>query len=454
MSKAIGGQITLKLILKLIWIGLLIEIIILAIIKPYVTDFVIVSTMAVSLHALYTMALLIAFKNKYYVIFFGAFFARLAVMLWDLYAKHIFVLPNTGHDAVAFYGSALAISQNLDLLNVSIRGEYFAKYNGLLFHWIGPQQMFGHYINVLIGLSVVFIIYEILMMLELKPRVVKLVVLLSAFFPASVLMSAIFLREIVITFFVVCSLYFFIRWFKTGLTIEMLLALAMLYLASIFHSGVIGIFIGYTLIFMFYNQSDKAFRYSSKTIFVLLFLAFIVFFTVTQFNELFLGHFIGRDDEFRDVYSVTDISDRSRVGGSVYLESIFIDGPIDFIIYGPIKAFYFLTAPLPMDWRGSRDIFTFLSDSVLYLGTIYYLIKNIHNLKDKKVLIIGLVLMLISVSLIFGIGTYNAGTAMRHRQKIVPIFLILLALVMDSKQPIAEKVQDWRQSRKALKNGA
>ncbi len=444
----------MKLILKLIWIGLLIEIIILAMIKPYVTDFVIVSTMAVSLHALYTMAILIAFKNKYYIIFFGAFLARISVMLWDIYARHIYLIPNAGHDAGAFYGSALAISQNLDLLNVSIRGEYFAKYNGLLFHWIGPQQMFGHYINVLIGLSVVFIVYEILVILDLKPGVIKLIVLIAAFFPASIIMSAIFLREIVVTFFVVCSLYFFIKWFKNSSYFDMLLSLVMLGLASIFHSGVTGIFFGYALMFMFYKQGENVFRYNSRTVYVFLFLSLIVFFVVTEFSDLFLDKFIESEDEFRDIYAVADISERRRVGESVYLTDIAIDNYLDFIIYGPIKAFFFLTAPLPMNWRGFTDLFTFFLDSTLYLGTIAYFIKKRNNLKDKKVLVIGLVLMLISVSLIFGIGTFNAGTAMRHRHKIAPIFLILLALIMDNKQSITEKVQYWRQNRNALKSGA
>ena len=383
------------------------------------------------------MAILIAFKNKYYIIFFGAFLARLAVMLWDLYAKHIFILPNTGHDAVAFYGSALAIAQNLDLLNESIRGEYFAKYNGLLFHWIGPQQMFGHYINVLLGLSVVFIIYEMMMMLELKPRVVKLVVFLAAFFPASVLMSALFLREIVVAFFVVCSLYFFVRWFKAGLNIDIFLTLSMLGLASIFHSGVIGIFIGYAFIFLFYIRGMNKYGFNSKTIYVFLLLTIVVFLVAIPFNYLFLSQFLGSDDEIADIYETAE----RRRGGSVYLTDMTIDNPFQLIIYSPIRAIYFLTAPLPMDWRNFTDMFTFLSDSVLYLGTIIYFIMNRRNLKDKKVLITGLVLALTSVSLIFGIGVYNAGTAMRHRQKIVPIFLILLALIMDSKHSLANIIQ-------------
>ena len=443
----------MKFILKLIWIGLLVEIIILSIIRPYVIDFELVSYIAVSMHIIYTMAILIALNNNYNVIFLGAFLARITVMLWDIFARHIYLIPNAGHDAGAFYSIALSISENNDLLNETIRGGFFTKYNGLLFYWIGPQQMFGHYINVLIGLSVVFIIYEILIMLDLKQRVTKFTILISAFFPASIIMSAIFIREIVITFFVVCSLYFFIKWFKNSSYFDMLLSLVMLGLASIFHSGVVGIFFGYALMFMFYKQEVNVFRYNPRTIYVFLLLSLIVFFVVTEFSSLFLDKFLDPEAEFRDVYAVADISERRRVGESVYLTDVVINNYVDFIIYGPIKAFFFLTAPLPMNWRGFTDVFTFFLDSTLYLGTIAYFIKHRNNLKDKKILAFGLIIMLISVALIFGIGTFNAGTAMRHRHKIVPIFLIVLALMMDSKQSIPEKVQGWRKNRKASISG-
>lgn len=432
----VGGYNNLKLIFKLIWIGLLIEIIILALIKPYVTDFIFLSTMAVSLHVIYTMALLIALKSNYYVIFFGAFLARVSIMLWDLYANHIFRLPNTGHDAIAFYQNALILSEDLTLLSEPIRGGDFTKFHGLLIHWIGPQQMLGHYINVLLGLTVVFIIYEILILLELRPKIIKIVTAIAAFFPASILMSAIFLREIVITFFVVYSLFYFIKWFKTDSKLYMVISLIMLGLSSIFHSGVVGIFFGYAFVFMFYNHYKNAYLFHRKTVLIFIFLALIVFLVVTQFNDLFLGKFTDADDEFRDIYTVAD----ARRGGSVYLTNLTIDNPFQLIFYGPIRAFYFLTAPLPMYWRGLTDIFTFMSDSSLYMGTMIYFIKNRHNLKDKKVLAIGLILIIACVSLVFGIGTYNAGTAMRHRQKFVPIFLILFALIMDSKHSISNKV--------------
>jgi len=39
--------------------------------------------------------------------------------------------------------------------------------------------------------------------------------------------------------------------------------------------------------------------------------------------------------------------------------------------------------------------------------------------------------MIASAALIFGIGVGNAGTAMRHRQKLIPLFLVTLAVIVN-----------------------
>lgn len=80
------------------------------------------------------------------------------------------------------------------------------------------------------------------------------------------------------------------------------------------------------------------------------------------------------------------------------------------------------------------DIFTFMTDSMLYLMTIVYTVKNRKLFGDKKVLIVCLIWMLVGAGLIFGIGVSNAGTAVRHRQKLMAIFLVLLGVVLDEKK--------------------
>jgi len=430
--------------LKLIWLGLLFEIFLLILIKPFTVDFEFVSILAVSVHIFFTMVVLFVQKSKFKLIFSAAFFGRIMFMLWDLNARQIFQLPNSGGDSVGFYNSAILVSENISLLNENIYGAMYSKMIGLLFYWIGPLQMFAYYINVLLGLSVVLVIYKILNMLEVNYKITKLILLLVAFFPNSMVMSAIFLREIIITFFVTYSLYYFIKWFKKGFKINMVLSILTLGIASLFHSGVVGIFLGYAFVFLFYIKEKNKYQFNVKSVMVFLGLVSFSFLVYTQFSAIFLAKF-GNVESMNDIYSRANMS----LGGSAYLTNITINNPIQLVIYGPIKTFYFLTSPLPMDWRGFMDIFTFLFDSTLYLSTFIYFVLNRRKFKERKVLITSLALILVSVSVVFGIGVFNAGTAVRHRQKIISIFLILFALMMDEKSKYNFKpFNKWTKSEK------
>lgn len=413
--------------LKLIWSALVFEILILLIIKPFVVDFEFVSILAVSLNVLFTMILLLGYKNKYKTIFLFAFLARVGFMVWDLYARNIFTFPNSGADTEAFYHQALLFSEKPYQI-LGMEGELYSKIIGLVFYLIGPQRMFGQYINVLLGLSIVFLVFKILMTLEIKPKVTLLILLIAAFFPNSLIMSSIFLREIITTFFVTLSLFYFIKWIKKSGINNMLFSLMMIGVASMFHSGVIGIAVGYAFMFLFYKKDKNAYRFSIQTALVFLFIVVSSSIVFTHYQDVFLGKF-NEVEGLSDIYSTAN----TRLGGSAYLTGVTINNPLELLIYGPVKALYFLISPLPMNWRGFMDIFTFLSDSILYFTPMFYFIKNKRRFKDRKSLIIGLIVTIVSVSLIFGIGVGNAGTAARHRHKLIPLFLVLLAVMLDTK---------------------
>lgn len=424
------------------------KIIILAFIKPQIIDFHFVAFIAVAIHVLFTMIVLMSYRYSIKIIFLAAFFARLAFMYWDIYARHIFLFPGSGGDSVGFYVAAIRVSHNLSLLSETIYGGMYAKVNGVLFYLIGPQQMVGHYINVLLGFSVIYILYKIFNLLEVEEWITLRVILIAAFFLNTLVMSSIFLREMYITFFVVASLYFFIKWFKLGKIIFMLTSILMIPLASLFHSGVVGILIGYSFAFLFYCREESGFRFTVRTLFAFLFILLISSVIFTQYEDIFLG-------KFSKVENIEDVIDTAndRRGDSAYLTGLTINNPIQLVLFGPIKAFYFLTAPLPMNWRGLFDVITFFTDSILYLGVLFYFVKNRKYFKTNRALIFTLLITITSVSLIFGIGIANAGTALRHRHKILPLILLFLAVMMDSKQKEKLKLALEKVNGKILRGG-
>ena len=268
-------------------------------------------------------------------------------------------------------------------------------------------------------------------LLDVSPMIQKTILLVAAFFPNSLIMSAIFLREIIPTLFVALSLYYFLLWYKNQVISYIVVSLIMLAIAAIFHSGVIGIFVGFAFFFLFYKKENNTFRFSTQTIVAFIVVGGLAYFTATQFGDVMFKKFKGAE-EMEDIYAQAN----SRLGESAYLTGMTINNPVQFIIYGPIKAFYFLTAPLPMNWRGGMDIFSFFFDSLIYFITLWFIWKNWWAIRHKKPLIVGLILTLIGVAFIFGIGVSNAGTAIRHRQKIIPLMLIHLAVMMDEKEKL------------------
>ena len=419
--------------LKLIWTSFIFEIIILAIMKPLITDYDSIGLIAVLIHITFSLVVLMSYKIKNKLIYIFGYTARVIFMFWDLYARDVFVLPNSGADSEMFYGASIMIANDLSMIG-NTRGGVVSDLMGLLFRLIGEQRIVGQYINVLFGLSIIFIVYKTLIYLDLDSRAIKIVLIIAAFFPNSLIMSAIFLREIIPTFLVAVSLMEYIKWIKSSKIKNAAFALVFIGLASMFHSGVIGITLGYFFGFLFYDRNSNKLKFSSRTVISFILVILLIAVSFTYFEDIIFRKFRYVED-ISDIYNTAN----KRLGGSAYLTAITINNPFQLIIYGPIKVFYFLTSPLPMNWRGFMDIFTFLTDSMLYLFTITYYMKNKSKVKARRSIVIIIIWMLLGSTFIFGIGVSNAGTAVRHRQKLIPVFLILLAIIMDCKKRVIYK---------------
>ena len=268
--------------LSVIWISLLMMIIILGLIRTIEPNFEVVSLFAIFIHSTIVLLVLVTLPQHIKSILIWAFIARLLFLIWDIYAQHIFILPNAGGDVGMYYGASIRISENINLLTEPNRAGIFGKIMGTLFFIIGPQRMIAQYINVIGGLFVVITVYKMMNLLEIAPGVRKSILLIAAFFPNSLIMSAIFLREIIPTFFVALSLYHFFLWYRNQAISNIIFSLLMLAVAAIFHSGVIGIFVGYAFFFLFYKREYNKFRFSSQTIVTFVVVGGIAFFASTD----------------------------------------------------------------------------------------------------------------------------------------------------------------------------
>lgn len=427
--------------MKYLWGGLIAGILGLGFINAFIIRFGRAADIFTLLHIVLSIWVLLRYKQGLREILIFAFLIRVVLMLWDIRFDHIFSLPNSGADSGMYYNEAQRVSQDLSLLTQDIRGGPFAKIIGTIFHLTGFSRLLGQYINVLLGMSVVMIVNRITALFKLSVRARRNTLLLAAFFPNSMVMSAIFLREIFPTFLVAASLYFFVRWYLKPALRDMVLSLLMLAFSSMFHSGVAGIFLGYAFAFLFYKHRTKRFSFTTNTILSFVVVAAAVYLATNVFQEQLFGKF-SNIEEMEDIYQTAN----NRYGGSAYLTNLKINNLWQFFVFGPIKMVYFLSVPLPWNWRGGMDIFSFVADSMLYLYVVVTLYRNRRLFGEHKPLMTALALMLLGAVIIFGIGVSNAGTAIRHRQKLVPIFLISLGVLMDIRVKIRSRAWTALQS--------
>lgn len=365
--------------------------------------------------------------KEYARIVFAGYIMRLIVAFWDVFGRGVFLLPHAGMDDHGYLWSAIDIGNDLTLIGERIYGGVYSKTVGIILYFSGGGEFMVRYINVLFGISIVLLMYKCLLMLDIKEAIRKKIIIIVAFFPQAIIFSGITLRENLIAFIIALSIYFFTRWHVYGGLFSMLMSVACICWASVYHSGCIFILTGYMFAQMFYQRENDRFVFRFKTI-----MLFIIFFLLsstiyTEWSDIFLAKFPEYNEEMvfnRAAYAT---------GGSAYLQGVEVNSMSTFIMFAPLKMIYFIASPVPWNWRGVMDIITFSIDSLFYIVTACIVVWNVKVTKKKYPIIVGICIALLASVFIFGIGSGNSGTAIRHRHKLVPLFLVALACTLQQR---------------------
>lgn len=418
-----------------VWISLLFGASIVALVRAPVNPDMDLVTYLVVAHFCIVLVALLGYRKDVSFILIPALLVRMGTMLWDLYARAIYTLPNAAADADNFYARAVEFSREP---SAHPDMGLYPRLVGSLFRQVGESKLLGQYLNVLLGVSIVVLIWQMLELLNIDQKNTHRALLIAAFFPNSIIMSAVFLRETPTTFFVALGMYACARWIAYGRYSSMAWSVMAILAAAAFHSAMLGLLPGLALIFLSWDRSVRRFRVSGRSVVTALLLAVGLATAFSTLGDSLLLKF-GNVEEFEDVLAQAN----RRAGGSAYLLGLEITSPSEFILFTPIKGFFFLTAPLPFDWRGPIDAITFLTDSALFLAVIMVLMRRRKFAGRYRALLIGLAVALIGAVLIFAVGVGNAGTAVRHRQKLVPVAMAILAVGADptrgSRRPMSPK---------------
>lgn len=414
------------------WALWVILVLILSLFQPGSQDLLeVIDSMAVLLHMTGTATVLLStMRLRTALILISGLMVRVAVLFWDLKFRHVFTLIHSGSDSEGFFKTSIMISEDLSLLTEPVYGGLYTKAYGILFHFAGPLRAFAQYTNVLLVITAFVVIYRLLTRdSKLAEGTIDSVLAFVVFLPNALIISSLFVRESAIVLFVAVSLTIFLKWVLYGGLLRLLISGLVGVLAMALHSGIIALLLGYLVVATIFDRETRKFRVGTHSIGYLGLLLPGIIVIVVFFPDVFLGKF-DRYESTEELFAAAS----NAQGGAAYLSSLTIGGFGDLALYGPLKGFYFLGAPMPWDFRGLADLLTFALDSLFYCGATILTVTRLKSVCRNRNVAIILLIVLMFMVLLFGAGINNAGTAVRHRFKLIPIFTILVALVRDPRR--------------------
>ena len=313
-------------------------------------------------------------------------------------------------------------------MDAEMYGGLYSKFLALIFNMYGDDRIFAQFLNVLMALTAILLVVQMFRMLDVPNHIQFVLVGVMSFFPHSLIFSSILVREAVITLMVTLSLYFFVRWYKKAGWSNALLSVAFILLGASFHTGVIGVLVGYLFGFIFYQHSRKAFRFTLKSLIPFTIFAVSITYVMMYPESISALPIYDKVDQVERNNSSIYEAFTDDIGESAYLSWLVVDNIYQMILFSPVKVFYFIGSPMPWTVRNLNDLIAFFLDGVFYLFVLAVFIRNFALIRKRP--IFGVILLSIAVTwLIFGFGISNAGTALRHRFKIFYVIIVALGVV-------------------------
>lgn len=353
----------------------------------------------------------------------SGYLLRIVLLLFDIYGRDIYHLPNSGADSSDFFRSAQWYA------GISIKARDMGAYPcvmGLIFKFIGINKLYGQFLMLLCSIVAIHLFFAILDLLNTDYLIKKKALLVVCLLPNFAILSVLFLREAIVTMFITISLYFFLRWFSDKSLFCLLLSIIACFCACYFHSGSVGLIVGYTIIVFLYSSYKERFTLSVSNIIFAVILVTMMGYLYFNYSEILFSKMVSIDD-------ISEIASTSDNGGSSYAKYVGNSSSIrNMVIFTIPRIFYFLFSPFPWQWRGLSDIIAFCFSSLFYFAAIRSALGNLNCMsKINKNKTIAIIIISTCIVFVFAWGVSNTGTAARHRDKLVMLFATLYALGMN-----------------------
>ncbi|MBW3571379.1 MAG: hypothetical protein KY467_09750 [Gemmatimonadetes bacterium] len=247
-----------------------------------------------------------------------------------------------------------------------------------------------------------------------------------ALFPTMLMNSALMLREMLVVFPFTLGVYFLVLWHRTRRVGHVAAALALLLVASGFHSGMVFATAGVVYVSVRARTPGRTrvrgMRGAARTaVGVALSVAVVVVMIRTGWGLDKLGPL-----QSLSVEMLADAQTAAAAkGGANYLEGLRTRGPLDLVWQLPIRAAYLLFTPFPWMVRGPADLLG-LMDALIYVALAVFIGRAFSRIRTYREARAVLLLAAVTIA-VFAASVSNFGTAIRHRAKAAPLLVALAA---------------------------
>ncbi len=357
-------------------------------------------------------------KKVNFLILYFSYFLNLLLVIYD---RFIASLDST--DPEAFHRAAIQKMNGDYSLNY---GSFYTDLLSYIYKLFSLQRIAAQYFNVLLAITSALILIRILKLMKIDEKYITLALAFFSFSPNRMLMTAVLRREALIVFFISISVYNYILWWNNNKMANFILSMLFCLLGSLFHSGIVGLAVGYLLSLLLYNRNENKFRFNYYTIGGMVFFTFLILFLNVRFGSVLFAKL-----QFNDASQIINNVSIGR-GSSGYSVGFYTGNIyIDLVINTPIRVVYYVLSPMPWDWRGLGDVVAFCLSSLFYFVgyVLFYKVmkKKIALNHEEKIIIVFFLCMIVS-DIIFAWGVKNAGTAMRHRDKFIIPYIVMSVL--------------------------
>lgn len=343
-------------------------------------------------------------QNGKWIVLTG-FFVRLVLACWGTY----------GDGALAVW---LSSGDQEDFLRIALQyftgdfSEQWTRYPYvvyMIFRLTGPNRIMPKLINIFCWFLGILILQMVAGGLYGRKKI--MILFAYTFLPYALLVSTQLMRESMISLFSMLCVLSIYNWMDSGNVKHMLIVLVCASAPVALHAGNIALVAGAFLVYMLWDyKAGKWRKFDWCWIVIILCIIMAVPF-YNNFFARFLGYF-PRNISFETITGKPFNPGRSDYGPSAVVKTLG-----QFIFWGIYRILYFWISPTPRFWNSPIDVIGFLFDSIPMILVFLQIFRNIkRNMRQSKSLAGLYVLGVYTV--IYGFGTSNAGTAIRHRDQL------------------------------------